>query len=159
MEGKASVSVIAKLTELKDIETEGKSSECRYFKANALESHQADDINATIIESCDEKSIVFIDDSTSYLDISDYVELYFFEKSSELLTRETLRRGHITTSNAKRNFQGDYHEIKEKHLQLYLNEFVDKLIHRYFRETLFDSTVIAEINNYKHMKRFVTASI
>ena len=121
--GKTPVSVMAESVQLEDIETGEKSSQCRYFKAKVLESHHADKVNNTVKESFDEKSIVFTDDSTSYVDISDYVELHFSEKSSEKLTKETLRWVHITISNAKRNFLGNYHKIKGKYLQMYLNEF------------------------------------
>lgn len=143
--GKSPVSVMAESTQLEDIETGEKSSQCRYFKAKVLESHLADEINDTIKESFDEKSIVFTDDSTSYVDISDYVELHFSEKSSDKLTKETLRWVHITISNAKRNFLGNYHKIKGKYLQMYLNEFVYKLNRRYFGEKLFDRLIIAGI--------------
>lgn len=143
--GKSPVSVMAESTPLEDVETGEKTSQCRYFKARVLESHHADEINNTVMESFDEKSIVFTDDSTSYVDISDYVELHFSEKSSEKLTKETLRWVHITISNAKRNFLGNYHKIKGKYLQMYLNEFVYKLNRRYFGEKLFDRLVIAGI--------------
>ncbi len=143
--GKSPVSVMAESTQLEDVETGEKTSQCRYFKARVLESHHADEINDTVRESFDEKSIVFTDDSTSYVDISDYVELHFSEKSSEKLTKETLRWVHITISNAKRNFLGNYHKIKGKYLQMYLNEFVYKLNRRYFGEKLFDRLVIAGI--------------
>ncbi len=143
--GKSPVSVMAESAQLEDVETGKKTSQCRYFKARVLESHHADEINDTVRESFDEKSIVFTDDSTSYVDISDYVELHFSEKSSEKLTKETLRWVHITISNAKRNFLGNYHKIKGKYLQMYLNEFVYKLNRRYFGEKLFDRLVIAGI--------------
>ena len=143
--GKSPVSVMAESTQLEDVETGEKTSQCRYFKARVLESHHANEINDTVRESFDEKSIVFTDDSTSYVDISDYVELHFSEKSSEKLTKETLRWVHITISNAKRNFLGNYHKIKGKYLQMYLNEFVYKLNRRYFGEKLFDRLVIAGI--------------
>jgi transposase-like protein len=136
---------MAESAQLEDVETGEKTSQCRYFKARVLESHHADEINDTVRESFDEKSIVFTDDSTSYVDISDYVELHFSEKSSEKLTKETLRWVHITISNAKRNFLGNYHKIKGKYLQMYLNEFVYKLNRRYFGEKLFDRLVIAGI--------------
>ncbi|WP_201290324.1 transposase, partial [Tenacibaculum maritimum] len=48
-------------------------------------------------------------------------------------------------SNAKRNLLGNFHKIKRKYLQLYLNEFVYKLNRRYFEEKLFDRLVIAGI--------------
>lgn len=114
--GKSPVSVMAESTQLEDIETGEKSSQCRYFKAKVLVGHQADEINDTVKRSFDEKSIVFTDDSTSYVDISDYVELHISEKSSDELTKETLRWVHITISNAKRNFLGNYHKIKGKYL-------------------------------------------
>ncbi|WP_018676394.1 transposase, partial [Riemerella columbina] len=89
--------------------------------------------------------IVFTDKSTSYVDISNYVEIYVTEKSSKATTKETLRWVHIFISNAKRNLLGNYHKIKGKYLQLYLNEFVYKLNRRYFGERLFDRVIIAAI--------------
>ena len=88
---------------------------------------------------------MFSDKSTSYKDISDYVEIHISEKSDKQTTKETLRWVHIAISNAKRNSLGNHHKIKGKYLQLYLNEFVDKLNRRYFREKLFDRLVIASI--------------
>lgn len=143
--GKSNVAVMAESTQLEDIETGKKTSQCRYFKAKVLESHAADEITRTASESFNETSIVLTDDSTSYVDISDYVELHISEKSSEKLTKETLRWVHITISNAKRNLLGNYHKIKGKYLQLYLNEFVYKLNRRYFGERLFDRLIIASI--------------
>jgi len=143
--GKSNVAVMAESTQLEDVESGKKSSQCRYFKAKVLNSHKASEINETIEDSFDEKSIVFTDDSTSYVDISDYVELHVTEKSSEKLTKETLRWVHITISNAKRNLLGNYHKIKGKYLQLYLDEFVYKLNRRYFGDRLFERLVIANI--------------
>jgi hypothetical protein len=143
--GKSNVAIMAESTQLEDIETGKKTSQCRYFKAKVLDTHYADEINDTVMNSFDETSIVFTDDSTSYVDISDYVELHVSEKSSEKLTKETLKWVHIAISNAKRNMLGNYHKIKGKYLQLYLNEFVYKLNRRYFGEKLFDRLVIASI--------------
>ena len=146
--GKSNVAIIAESTPLEDIQTGEKSSQCRYFKAKVLTSHSADEINETVGESIDEKSIVFSDKSTSYVDISDYVELHITEKSDKQTTTETLRWVHITISNAKRNLLGNYHKIKGKYLQLYLNEFIYKLNRRYFGDKLFDRLVIANITGY-----------
>lgn len=143
--GKQNVAIMAESTPLEEIETGKKSSHVRYFKAKVLDNHYAEEINNTIIESIDEKSIVFTDKSTSYIDIADLVELHITEKSSEQTTRETLKWVHITISNAKRNFLGNYHKIKGKYLQLYLNEFIYKLNRRYFGERLFDRLIIANI--------------
>jgi hypothetical protein len=102
-------------------------------------------INQTIQESISEKSILFTDKSTSFIDIANYVEIHITEKSNKETTVETLKWVHIAISNAKRNFLGNFHKIKEKYLQLYLNEFVYKLNRRYFEEKLFDRLVIATI--------------
>ncbi|SIT95677.1 ISXO2-like transposase domain-containing protein, partial [Epilithonimonas bovis DSM 19482] len=102
-------------------------------------------INETIKESIDNQSIVFTDKSTSYVDISDFVELHITEKSDKETTNETLKWVHITISNAKRNLLGNYHKIKRKYLQLYLNEFIYKLNRRYFGDKLFERLIIANI--------------
>ena len=49
------------------------------------------------------------DKNTSYIDIADYVEILITEKSNKQTTTETLPWVHIATSNAKRNFLGNYH--------------------------------------------------
>jgi transposase-like protein len=143
--GKSNVAIMAESTPLENIETGEKSKQCRYFKAKVLQTHLSDEINETVQESFDEKSIVFTDDSTSYVDIAKYVELHVTEKSSKETTKETLKWVHITISNAKRNLLGNYHKIKGKYLQLYLNEFVYKLNRRYFGDRLFERLVIASI--------------
>lgn len=73
------------------------------------------------------------------------VELHITEKSDKETTTDTLKWVHIFISNAKRNFLGNYHKIKRKYLQLYLNEFVYKLNRRYFGEKLFDRLIVASI--------------
>ena len=143
--GKSNVAIMAESTVLEDIETGEKSNHCRYFKAKVLTDHTSEQINQTIQESISEKSILFTDRSTSYIDIADYVEIHITEKSNKETTTETLRWVHIAISNAKRNFLGNFHKIKGKYLQLYLNEFVYKLNRRYFEEKLFDKLVIASI--------------
>ncbi len=144
--GKQNVMVSAESTPLEDIETGKKSKHVRYFKAKVLENHLAEQVNDELEESFDEKAIVFTDKSTSYVDIADYVEMHVTEKSSKESTVDTLRWVHIFISNAKRNLLGNYHKIKGKYLQLYLDEFVYKLNRRYFGERLFDRVVVAAIS-------------
>ena len=98
-----------------------------------------------IRKSIEESSIVFTDQSTSYVDIAGLVEIHISEKSTKQTTKETLKWVHIFISNAKRNLLGNYHKIKRKNLQLYLDEFVYKLNRRYFGAKLFDRLVIASI--------------
>ena len=144
-EGKQNVAIMAESTPLEDINSDKKEKHVRYFKAKVMESHSKDGINEVVSESLDESCIIFTDKSSSYLDISDLVELHITEKSDAKTTKETLKWVHIAISNAKRNLLGNYHKIKRKYLQLYLNEFIYKLNRRYFGEKLFDRLVIANI--------------
>ncbi|MDV3858714.1 IS1595 family transposase [Elizabethkingia anophelis] len=143
--GKQNVAVMAESVPLEELYTGKKQKQVRYFKARVLQGHDSEQINDTIRESIDNQSIVFTDKSKSYVDISDFVELHVVEKSSEKTTKETLKWVHIAISNAKRNLLGNYHKIKRKYLQLYLNEFIYKLNRRYFGENLFDRLIIANI--------------
>ena len=143
---KANVMIMAESTVLEDIETGKVERQSRYFKAKVLDDHKAQGTDDTLKAAIDdEQVIVFTDKSTSYINIADYVEIHITEKSSEQTTKETLKWVHIVISNAKRNFTGNYHKIKRKYLQLYLNEFVYKLNRRYFGEKIFDRLVIAGI--------------
>lgn len=143
--GKQNVLVMAESTSIENPITGQKDKHVRYFKAKVLDTHKKSELSAQVKTLLDERTIVFSDRSTSYVDIADYVELHITEKSSNETTKETLKWVHIAISNAKRNFLGNYHKIKGKYLQLYLNEFVYKLNRRYFGELLFDRLVIENI--------------
>ena len=142
------VAVMAESTPLEDIATCKKSSQCRYFKMKVLYDHKADTINDVIEENFEEKSIVFSDKSTSYVNISDYVEIHMTEKSDKKVTKTTLKWVHIAISNAKRTLLGVFHKIKGKYLQLYLNEFCYKLNRRYFTSRVFDRLTLAVAKSY-----------
>ena len=147
--GKQNVAMMAESTPLEDIDTGRKEKQVRFFKAKVLDGHGGEEISETIKESLDNQSIVFTDKSTSYVDIADFVELHVMEKSSKETTEETLKWVHIAISNAKRNLLGNYHKIKRKYLQLYLNEFIDKLNRRYFGDRPFERLIIANITGKK----------
>ncbi len=76
--------------------------------------------------------VLFLQIGVPHVDIADFVEFYSSEKPDKETTKETLKRVHITISNAKRNLLGNFHTVKRKYLELYLNEFVYKLNRRYF---------------------------
>lgn len=143
--GKQNVAIMAESTPLEDVKTGKKEKHVRYFKAKVLDGHDGEEIHETIKESIDNQSIVFTDKSTSYVDIADFVELHITEKSNKETTKDTLKWVHIAISNAKRNLLGNYHKIKRKYLQLYLNEFIYKLNRRCFGDKLFDRLIIANI--------------
>jgi len=147
-ERQVNVAIMAESTPLEDVATGKRSNHCRYFKMKVLESYLKEEINQVIQESITEKTIVFSDKSTSYVDISNFVEVHVTEKSSKETTTKTLPWVHIAISNAKRTLLGIYHKIKGKYLQLYLDEFCYKLNRRYFGEKLFDRLTIAMADNY-----------
>jgi len=140
------VAVMAESTYLEDIETGKVSKHCRFFKMKALSSHKSEEIDETVESSIDNETIVFSDESTSYININDFVEGHITEKSSDETTNTTLKWVHIAISNAKRNFLGVYHKIKGKYLQNYLDEFVYRLNRRYFK-TLFIRLLVASSLN------------
>lgn len=125
----------------------------RFYKMTVLEGHKADAVDKNLKVSIDEKSILFSDKSTSYVNISDYVEVHVTEKSSTETTNTTLKWVHIAISNAKRTLLGIYHKIKGEYLQSYLDEFYYKLNSRYFGERLFDRLLIANINGKWQLNR------
>jgi len=145
------VAVMAESTPLEDLEKGTSSKQCRYFKMKVLPTHKSENVNEMIEKSFDEKSIVFSDKSTSYVDISKYVETHITEKSTTETTATTLRWVHIAISNVKRNLLGVYHKIKGKYLQNYLNEFCYKLNRRYFGERLFDRVTVALAKNLRYV--------
>lgn len=144
----SNVAVMAESTPLEDPDTGEKSSHCRYFKMKVLTSHRSEEIDQTVESNFDEMSIVFTDKSTSYVNISDYVEMHIMEKSGKETTTTTLKWVHIAIANAKRTLLGIYHKIKGKYLQNYLDEFCYKLNRRYFGERLFDRLAIAITTPY-----------
>ena len=139
---------MAESTPLENMRTGEKSSQCRYFKMKVLYDHKADTINDVVEESFEEKSIVFSDKSTSYVNISDYVEIHMNEKSDNNVTKTTLKWVHIVISNAKRTLLGVFHKIKGKYLQLYLNEYCYKLNRRYFANRVSDRLTLAVSKSY-----------
>jgi hypothetical protein len=138
---------MAESTPLEDLETGKTSSHCRYFKMKTLQSHEKSETSQLVVEYIHEKAIIFSDQSTSYTDFSNLVEMHITEKSTKETTKTILKWVHITISNAKRNLLGVYHMIKGKYLQAYLDEFCYKLNRRYFGKRLFDRLVIATIGN------------
>lgn len=54
---------------------------------------------------------------------------------------------HTAISNAKKKILGLHHQVKDRYMQNYLNEFCYKFNRRYFGEYLFDRLVIAAIES------------
>lgn len=142
------VAVMAESTPLENLVTGEQSRHCRYFKMKVINNHKANEIDLTVEQSFDQKSIVFTDKSTSYVNIANYVKVHVTQKSDKKTTKTTLQWTHIAISNAKRTLLGIFHKIKGKYLQNYLDEFCYKLNRRYFGERLFDRLTLAIAKSY-----------
>ena len=80
--GKQNVALIAESTPLEDLETDKKEKPVHFFKAKVFQGHDSEEIDADIQECIDNQSIVFKDESSSYVDIADFVESHIMKKSS-----------------------------------------------------------------------------
>jgi len=146
--GVKNVAVAGQSTPLEDIKTGKKSKHYGYLKMKVLAGHEASQIDDMVKENIDEKSIVFSDLSKSYINIKDYVDIHYQEKSSVESAKTTLQWVHIAISNAKRWILGIHHKIKGKYLQAYLDEFCYKTNRKYFGDRLFDRAIIAMAKIY-----------
>jgi len=143
---KSNVMGMAESTILEDMDTGEVEKQSRYFKVKVFQDHKVEGTDNTSDKPIDsDKTFVFTDKNTSYVKVANYLEITMSEKSNGQTNKETLKWVHIAISNAKRNFEGTYHKIKKKYLQLYPNEFVNKLNLRCFGERIFDKLVIASI--------------
>lgn len=147
-QGQQNVAVTAESTPLEDVQSGEKSKHCGFVKMKVLNGHKAEQIVDVVRENIDERSIVFSDMSKSYINIADYVETHYQEKSTKETTRTTLQWVHVMISNAKRWLLGIHHKIKGKYLQAYLDEFCYKVNRRYFNDRLFDRVLLALAKTY-----------
>lgn len=69
------VAVMTESTPLENDIKEKKSSYCRFFKMKVLSNHHSEKINNVVKKSIDNKSIIYSDQSRSYFDKADYVDV------------------------------------------------------------------------------------
>lgn len=147
---KKNVAVMAESVPIEDIGTGSKSSHFRFAKMKVLQDHKASSINKIANENINSDSVLITDKSTSYEDFSALFDCHISYKSTNELTKTSLRWVHITISNAKRNLLGVYHMMNSQYLQAYLDEFCYRLNRRYFGERLFDRLLIATVSANKN---------
>lgn len=137
------VAVAAESTILEDIDTGKLTRSCRYFKMKVNPTFTKEASKNLVTAIIDKDSVLNTDKSTSYVNISDFVDVHITTKSNKETTNTTLKWSHIAISNVKRNLLGVYHMVKSDYLQNYLDEFVYRLNRRNFGEKLFDRVVLA----------------
>ena len=125
-----------------------------YLKMQIIEDLKKGTINQIVKDLVSEKSSLDTDGSTSYVELSDYVNEHHSEVISKEKVGEILPWVHITISNAKRQLLNTFHSVKPEFLQSYLDEFCYKFNRRYFGEALFNRLLVAAVS-YKNDFRYV----
>ncbi len=114
-----------------------------------IEDLKSETINEMVKNSANNTTEVDTDDSTSYVDLKDYIPKHNSQVIPKDKVGEVLPWVHIAISNAKRQLINTFHDIKPEFLQNYLNEFCYKFNRRYFGEAIFNSLLVACVS-YKN---------
>jgi hypothetical protein len=120
-----------------------------YLKMKVIDNLQSDTINEHVKTLACEAKEVDTDDSTSYVDLKNFVPKHNAQVIPKEKVGEILPWVHIAISNAKRQIISTFHNVKPEFLQKYLDEFCYKFNRRYFGEALFNRLLVACVS-YKN---------
>lgn len=126
-----------------------------YLKMKVIEDLKRGTINSIVKDLASNAAEVDTDDSTSYVDLKDYIPRHNSQVIPKKKVGEILPWVHIAISNAKRQLINTFHDIKPEFLQNYLDEFCYKFNRRYFGEALFNRLLVACVS-YKNEFRYVS---
>lgn len=124
-----------------------------YLKMKVIEDLTKETINQSVKELAGNISEIDTDDSTSYVDLKEFVPKHNARVIPKQKVGEVLPWVHISISNAKRQLLNTFHNIKPEFLQNYLDEFCYKFNRRYYGEALFGRLLIACVS-YKNEFRY-----
>ena len=124
-----------------------------YLKMKVIEDLKKETINAQVKQLASDATEVNTDDSTSYVELKDYIPRHNAQVIPKEKVGEVLPWVHIAISNAKRQLLNSYHNIKPEFLQAYLDEFCYKFNRRYMGEALFGRLLITAVS-YKNEFRY-----
>lgn len=144
---KALVAVMAESTVLEDFKTGDLTKSCRYFKMKKIDNLKAKTAEKLIKDLIDKSAVVQTDESTTYSNFEDFIDVHVSDVSTTNNGKFNLRWAHIAISNLKGDLR-KFRMISEKYIQNYLDEFCYRLNRRYFGEKLFDRLVIASVQPY-----------
>ena len=124
-----------------------------YLKMKVIDDLKKETINKVVRELANEVNSIDTDDSTSYVDLKNFVPEHNARVIPKEKVGEVLPWVHIAISNAKRQLINTFHDIKPEFLQNYLDEFCYKFNRRYFGEVLFGRLLVACVS-YKNEFRY-----
>jgi len=124
-----------------------------YLKMKVIEDLKKETINEHVKQLASNVTEIDTDDSTSYVDLKDFVPKHNAQVIPKEKIGEALPWVHIAISNAKRQLINTFHDIKPEFLQNYLDEFCYKFNRRYHGESLFNRLLVASVS-YKNEFRY-----
>lgn len=124
-----------------------------YLKMKVIDNLKSDTINTLVKDLACNAIQVDTDDSTSYVDLKDYIPRHNSQVIPKDKVGDILLWVHIAISNAKRQLLNSYHNIKPEFSQNYLDEFCYKFNRRYHGEALFSRLLVACVT-YKNEFRY-----
>lgn len=124
-----------------------------YLKMKVIDDLKKETINKHVKELASSATEIDTDDSTSYVDLKDYIPKHNAQVIPKEKVGEVLPWVHIAISNAKRQLINTFHDIKPEFLQNYLDEFCYKFNRRYYGESLFNRLLVASVS-YKNEFRY-----
>jgi len=151
---KTKVLVMAESQKMTSVKKGQKAKKVGYLKMKVIEDLKKETINQVVADLVSKESSIDTDSSTSYVELSDYVEKHHGQVIQKEKVGEALPWVHITISNAKRQLLNTFHSIKPEFLQSYLDEFCYKFNRRYFQEALFNRLLVTAVS-YKNKFRYV----
>jgi hypothetical protein len=125
-----------------------------YLKMKVIDDLQSETINKQVKTLAGSVTDIDSDDSTSYVDLKDFVPRHNAQVIPKEKVGEILPWVHIAISNSKRQILNTFHNVKPEFLQKYLDEFCYKFNRRYFGEAIFNRLLVACVS-YKNEFRYV----
>jgi len=151
---KSKVLVMAESDFVESPKKSGKPRRVGYLKMKVIEDLKSETINAHVQNLATNATEIDTEDSTSYVDLKEFVPRHNAQVSPKDIVGEILPWVHIAISNAKRHILNTYHDIKPEFLQKYLDEFCYKFNRRYAGEALFNRLLVAGVS-YKNEFRYI----
>lgn len=146
--GKAKVAVQAQTVPSKDLRKKGKARKgsFKFVKMVAIENIKAESLIPVIRNGVDPQATVITDGGRGYVTSKMPVARHIQKTMKGKEAIKHLPWVHIMISNAKRNFLGIYHSVKEEYLQNYLDEYCYMTNRRYLGEKKLDNMMALVVN-------------